>query len=85
MLMKLIEKLLENYIELPFVYATQSSDIFAKGAIEILHKLKIDTLIFGTESENIDKLKELADIQINNKEYNSKVKEYKYNVCILHI
>lgn len=71
-----LDKGLDIIVELPFVYATQSSDIFAKGAIEILHKLKIDTLIFGTESENIDKLKELADIQINNKEYNSKVKEY---------
>lgn len=67
---------LDLVIELPFVYATQSSDIFAKGAIDILNKLKIDTLVFGTESDNIDKLKELADIQLNNKEYETKVKEY---------
>ena len=53
---------LDLVIELPFVYATQSSDIFAKGAINILNKLKIDTLVFGTESDNINKLKELADI-----------------------
>lgn len=71
-----IEKGLDIVIELPFVYATQSSDIFAKGAIDILNKLKIDTLVFGTESDNIDKLKELADIQLNNTEYNIKVKEY---------
>ena len=63
-------------IELPFVYATQSSDIFAKGAIEILNNLKIDTLIFGTERDNIKDLELLADIQINNKEYQKKVKEY---------
>lgn len=67
---------LDLVIELPFVYATQSSDIFAKGAIDILNKLKIDTLVFGTESDNIDKIKELANIQINNSEYNTKVKEY---------
>ena len=67
---------LDLVVELPFVYATQSSDIFAKGAIDILNKLKIDTLVFGTESDNIDKINELADIQINNKEYNDKVKEY---------
>ena len=67
---------LDVVLELPFVYATQSSDIFAKGALEILNKLKIDTLVFGTESENIDKLKEVANIQINNKEYNNKVKKY---------
>ena len=63
-------------IELPFVYATQSSDIFAKGAIEILNNLKIDTLIFGTERDNIKDLELVADIQINNKEYQKKVKEY---------
>ena len=67
---------LDLVVELPFVYATQSSDIFAKGAIDILNKLKIDTLVFGTESDNIDKINQLADIQINNKEYNDKVKEY---------
>lgn len=63
-------------IELPFVYAAQSSDIFAQGALEILNHLKIDTLVFGTESENINDLELLADIQINNKEYHIKVKEY---------
>ncbi len=63
-------------IELPFTYATQSSDIFAKGAIEILKNLQIDTLVFGTERENIKELELLADIQINSKEYHTKVKEY---------
>ena len=53
-------------IELPFVYATQSADIFAKGALEILNNLKIDTLVFGSESNDIDKLKKLANIQLNN-------------------
>lgn len=63
-------------IELPFVYSTQSSDIFAKGAISILNKLKVDTLVFGTERDNIDDLNMLADIQINNKKYQNLVKEY---------
>ena len=67
---------LDLVIELPFVYATQSSDIFAKGALEILNKLKIDTLVFGTESDNLDKIKLLADIQLNNKQYNQKVQDY---------
>ncbi len=63
-------------IELPFPYATQSGDYFAKGALEILNHLKIDTLVFGSESNNIEKLKSIANTQINNKEYNNKVKEY---------
>ena len=44
-------------IELPFVFATQSSDIFAKGAVQILEHLNIDTLVFGTESDDIEWLK----------------------------
>ena len=64
------------FIELPFGYATQSSDIFAKGAIEILSHLKIDTLVFGSESNNIQELINLANIQLNNKEYNNIVKNY---------
>ena len=63
-------------LELPFLYATQSSDIFAKGAVTILNKIGIDTLVFGTESDNIDNLIKMADIQLNNKEYDELVKSY---------
>lgn len=49
-------------VELPFLYATQSADIFAKGALKILNTLKIDTLIFGSESNNIEKLTSIANI-----------------------
>lgn len=63
-------------IEFPFLYATQSADIFAKGAITILNKLGIDTLVFGTESNNIDELKEMANIQLNDKNYDNLVKSY---------
>ena len=66
-------------VELPFVYTTQSADIFAKGALYILNKLKIDTLVFGSESNNIDKLINIAKIQLENKEYDNIVKEYLSN------
>lgn len=71
-----IDNNIDIVLELPFVYATQSSDIFAKGAIEILSKIKIDTLIFGTETNNIDNIKHIAELQLNNKEYDNLVKEY---------
>ncbi len=61
-------------IELPYNFATQSSDIFAKGSIEILNELKCNKIVFGSESNNIKDLKELANIQINNKKYDSIVK-----------
>jgi len=61
-------------VELPFVFGTQSADIFAKGAIQILNELKVDTIIFGSECNDIKKLEELAKKQLD-KEYNQLVKE----------
>ena len=62
--------------ELPFVYASQSADIFAKGSLEILNNLQIDTLIFGSESNNINILTTIAKAQLNNKEYDNNLKKY---------
>lgn len=63
-------------IELPFVFASQSADIFARGSIQILNSLNVDYLVFGSESNDINKLIEMAKIQLDNKKYNSLVKDY---------
>ena len=63
-------------IELPFIYACNSSDIFAKGAINILKELQVNKIIFGSETNNIDQLKQLADIQINSNDYQEITKSY---------
>lgn len=63
-------------IELPYIYSTESSDIFAKYAIKLLNQLKIDTLIFGSERDNIDDIINNAKIQLYNKDFDIKVKEY---------
>ena len=71
-----LENNIDLVVELPYPYATQSSDIFAKGAIEILNKLNIDTLVFGSESNDIETLKNLANISNNDTNYHNKVKDY---------
>ena len=43
-------------IELPYPFATQSADFFAYGAITILEKLKVEKIVFGSESDNIEDL-----------------------------
>lgn len=63
-------------VELPYIYSTQSSDTFAKYALKILNEFKIDELCFGSEDNNIDKLFKVANTQINNNEFDKKVKEY---------
>ena len=62
-------------IELPFVFGTQSADIFTKGSADILNKLGVDAFVFGSESNDINKLKNIVQIQ-NSLEYNKKIKDY---------
>lgn len=63
-------------IELPYIYSTQSSDIFASAAVKLLNEFKIDELCFGSEENNIDKLIKCAKTQLYNKDFDIKVKEY---------
>ena len=63
-------------IELPFPFATQSADYFSYGSVTLLNKLKVDKLIFGSESDNIDDLKLIANLQVNNDEFEKLVKIY---------
>lgn len=71
-----LENNIDIVVELPFAFATQSADIFAKGALEILNKLQIDTLAFGSESNKLNKLENIVDTQLTSPKYNEKVKEY---------
>lgn len=62
-------------IELPFVFASQSADIFCYASINILNYLGVNKIVFGSESNDINKLKLLANNQINNKEYDNNIKQ----------
>jgi len=62
-------------IQLPFVFGTNSADIFSNSAIELLNEMKVDKIIFGSESNDINNLTKLAKEQLNDN-YNAKVKEY---------
>ena len=63
-------------VELPFAFATQSADFFSYGALTILNHLKVDKLIFGSENNNIEDLKLIAETQLNNPEFDKLVKIY---------
>lgn len=62
--------------ELPFVFGTQSADIFADASIKILNELKVNKIIFGSECNDIDFLSKIVDIQLNDIQYDDKVKIY---------
>ena len=63
-------------VELPFPFATQSADFFAYGAITILNHLKVERIVFGSESNQINDLKEIAQVQVDNEELEKLVKIY---------
>ena len=63
-------------IELPFSFSTQSADFYAYGAITLLEELQVEKVIFGSESDNIEDLKLIAETQINNDEFDKLVKIY---------
>lgn len=66
-------------VELPFVFATQSADIYAYGAIGILNYLKCEYLVFGSESNDLDKIYKIAEYQINNETDIKKYLKQGYN------
>lgn len=71
-----LENNIDLVIELPFIYGTQSSDIFAYNSIKLLNELQTEYLIFGSESNNIELLSKVADIQLNDPNYQEEVKNY---------
>ena len=63
-------------VELPFLFATQAANYYAKGAIDILNYLNCDYLVFGSETNDVKLLQELVDVTYQNKKYESLVKKY---------
>ena len=62
-------------IELPFAFATQSADYFAKGAISILKEIQVENIVFGSELNDINYLNDLVDIQLTD-DYEQEIKKY---------
>ncbi|MCY7007176.1 nucleotidyltransferase [Fusobacterium simiae] len=62
-------------IELPAFYSTQSAEIFAKGSVNLLDRLSCNYLVFGSESNDLEKLKKIANISLT-KEFTISLKEF---------
>lgn len=62
-------------LELPFVYATASAEIFAYNAVKILNDFGCDKLAFGTESASVEALNNAVEI-LNGNSFDDKIKKY---------
>ena len=67
-------------VELPVNYAVSSAESFAAGALKVLNYIKADSIAFGSESGDIERLSKLAHILCDNEAtlYN-KISKYTAN------
>ncbi len=56
-----LENGIDIIVELPFPFSTSSADQFATGSISILKHLKVEHLLFGSESGNIDEINDFIE------------------------
>lgn len=61
-------------IELPTLYGTNSGDYFAYYAVKALNLAKVDAIVFGSETADLEQLKRIAKTQ-EDEEFNEKVKD----------
>ena len=52
-------------VELPFICTVQNAYVFGRKAVDILKQLKIENLVFGSETNNLDELRKYAEMEID--------------------
>ena len=65
-------------VELPVNYAVSSAESFAAGALKVLDYIKADSIAFGSESGDIERLSKLAHILCDNE-------DALYKLSLIHI
>jgi predicted nucleotidyltransferase len=63
-------------VELPYAYATESADTFSYAGVTILENLKVNKLVFGSETNNINTINTLVATELDNKEFDPLVRLY---------
>lgn len=62
-------------LELPFLYATASAEIFASSAVKILDSFGCDKIAFGTEITTINQLENAVEILLS-EDFDNKIKKH---------
>lgn len=60
-----LENGVDLVIELPYIYTLQNAYVYGSKAIKLLNELNVDYLVFGSETNNIEELKQYASLQID--------------------
>lgn len=56
----------DEVYELDFWHATQAAHVFAQGAIDKLYEVKVDAIVFGSETNNANAFKQVANLIYSN-------------------
>lgn len=70
----LLDSRIDLVLELPFISAINSADLFSENAVNILSKFKTTDIAFGVELNDITKLNKMKDI-IDSDIFNTLIKE----------
>ena len=60
-----LENGIDLVLELPYIYTLQNATIFAQNAVKILELAGASSICFGSETNNLEELKEIAALNIN--------------------
>lgn len=60
-----IENGVDLVIELPFPFVVQSASQFGENAVRLLDLAKVQTIVFGSETNNMEELREIASMSFN--------------------
>ena len=52
-------------VELPYIFTLQNAYIYGDKAVRILEDLRIDTLVFGSETNNLEELKKYSQLEVD--------------------
>ncbi len=66
-------------VELPFPFVVQSATQFGYNAVRILNMLKVDSIVFGSETNNLEELKDISEMSFNIDNFKENMKQgYSY-------
>lgn len=52
-------------VEMPYINVTQNAYIFGFKAVDILNKLGVNNLVFGSETNNLEELRKYSDLEVD--------------------
>lgn len=70
-----IDRGVDIVIELPAFYSTQSAEIFARSSVGILHTMNCKAVVFGSETNDMERLARIAYSSLT-KEFDITLKKY---------